>query len=110
MWDWHAEQVQKIGGVLAMTLQPLTINNISDAQVEELADQCLRTNSIYGVPMFFRFAHEMNGNHMALLKPLLKLHLGDWAAYGMQPSAFINAFQRLSVAIHKKTNMTGIGL
>lgn len=93
LFEWHAQEIQRIGGIMAMTMQPTVISNISDAQIEELANQCLRVNTVYGVPLFMRFAHEMNG---------------DWPSYGMRPVAFKNAFQRLATSIHSKTNMTAM--
>ena len=67
LFEWHAQQVQEIGGILAMTIQPEQISNISDAQIEELANQCYRVNTLYGVPLFMRFAHEMNGLIMFII-------------------------------------------
>ena len=66
MFDWHTQETQRIGGIFALTLQPEQISNISDAQIEEVANACYRANTVYGVPMFLRFAHEMNGTNIIL--------------------------------------------
>lgn len=60
-FDWHAEQVQKTGGMLAVTIEPVQLSLITDAHYMELAKRCVKANSQYGVPLFLRLGHEMNG-------------------------------------------------
>ncbi|KAJ3306951.1 hypothetical protein HDV03_003276 [Kappamyces sp. JEL0829] len=93
IFEWQAQEASAVGGILAMTMQPQDIASITDAQYNEMADYCLHINRDYGVPLFFRFAHEMNG---------------DWPSYGMKPTEFIAAFRKLSTAIRSRTNMTAM--
>jgi hypothetical protein len=62
MLEWHAQEVQQIGGSLAVTFEPSALTQITDQMISELADRCLLINSKYGVPLFVRWGHEMNGN------------------------------------------------
>jgi beta-mannanase len=48
-------------GSLAVTFEPSALSQITDAQIEQLADRCLELNSKYGVPLYLRWGHEMNG-------------------------------------------------
>ncbi len=67
MFEWHAQEVQRTGGILALTLQPLGLLEITDAQYEIVAQACYNINTKYGVPLFLRWGHEMNGIFPALL-------------------------------------------
>lgn len=61
IFEWHAQQVKRTGGMLAITIEPSNLNLISDKMIDDLAKMCYLVNSKYGVPLFLRFAHEMNG-------------------------------------------------
>ena len=67
LFDWHAQEVRDVGGILAITMQPADIATITDAQFIAMADFCLHVNRDYGVPLFFRFGHEMNGIFVVVL-------------------------------------------
>jgi hypothetical protein len=93
MLEWHAQQVRLVGGALAMTFEPSSLGQITDQMINELAEKCLMINSKYGVPMYVRWGHEMNG---------------DWTNYGYQPVAYTESYRRVSRAIHARTNMTAM--
>jgi hypothetical protein len=93
MFEWHAQQVQLVGGIFMITLQPIDIDKITDDMIIFLSEFCLKINSKYGVPIFMRYAHEMNGN---------------WPNYGYRPTSFINSFRKVSRLIKGKTNMTSL--
>jgi hypothetical protein len=59
--DWHGQQVRLTGGMLAVTFEPSALDQITDPMIEELAQRCKKINEDYGVPLFVRWGHEMNG-------------------------------------------------
>ena len=69
--DWMAQEAQKAEAMLEITLlpndprpdrpTPLRIEDIPDDTLYAFAMQMRRVNSIYGVPVFLRYVHEMNG-------------------------------------------------
>jgi hypothetical protein len=61
MFEWHAQEVQRIGGILAITLQPSSLPDTTDEMIQSVADMCYKVNTKYGVPLFMRWGHEMNG-------------------------------------------------
>ena len=87
------EVFQVDSGTLSVTFEPSALAQITAAQINELAEKCLMINSKYGVPLFVRWGHEMNG---------------DWTNYGYQPVAYKASYQQVSRAIRARTNMTGI--
>ncbi|HEY60498.1 MAG TPA: hypothetical protein G4N92_07445 [Anaerolineae bacterium] len=84
--DATVDLVAVEGGMVMITLEPwdgleaVTLENCRD-----LADR-LRGYNARGVPIFVRFAHEMNGS---------------WYPWSQQPSAYIKTFQTLAGIIHK---------
>lgn len=93
--DWHGYQVQLIGGIFQLTLQPTAaIATVSDLTLTNIAKKCVEINQ-KGVPILLRYGHEMNG---------------DWAQYAIHPIQYITGFQRLSSKIKQYTNLTGIFL
>lgn len=61
MFEWHAQQVKLTGGMLAITIEPSNLDLITPKMIDDLAKNCYLVNSKYGVPLFLRFGHEMNG-------------------------------------------------
>lgn len=60
--EWNVQLVQKVGGILELTLQPdVKADQIQDAFFTNLALFLRRMNSQYGVPILLRFMAEMNG-------------------------------------------------
>jgi hypothetical protein len=74
-------------GRAMITLEPHDgLDKVTPAVVEEFARRVAGYNK-RGVPVFIRFAHEMNGS---------------WYSWSQQPAAYIRAFRLLADAIHKK--------
>lgn len=91
---WHASEIQKIGGMFMLTIEPVVpMDQILPSHVEEIAKLMHRVNFDMGVPVLLRYGHEMNG---------------DWTVYGYKPAQYIAAFQLLATAVHARTNMTAM--
>lgn len=89
---WHAQQVGDIGGIFALTIEPIDIANVPQSLLEQVAQTCYQINK-NGVPMFLRYGHEMNG---------------DWTDYGVHPVDFVAGYRRMATTLRKYTNLTGI--
>ena len=61
LFEWHAQEVQRIGGMLSITMQPTSLPDTTDEMLQALAQMCYLVNTKYGVPLFMRYGHEMNG-------------------------------------------------
>lgn len=93
--NWQAQQVQKLGGMLEITLLPKElISKISNQMLYRFATQVRKINSYYGVPVFLRYGPEMNGNWME--------------HFGQRPSLYIPSFQKLASYVHRLTNLTAM--
>jgi hypothetical protein len=92
-FDWHAQEVAKVGGILSFTIEPIALAQVTEAHMLELARRCVKANSEYGVPMYLRWGHEMNG---------------DWTNYGYQPTLYTESFRRVARMIHSMTNLTAM--
>ncbi|RDV08073.1 hypothetical protein DXK94_20850 [Arthrobacter sp. RT-1] len=80
-----ADQIRAHGQTMLLTLEPV---NGLDAVTEESAATLARDLAAVnngGVPVFVRFAPEMNGN---------------WTPWGQQPARYIAAFRTLASAVH----------
>ncbi|KXS20743.1 glycoside hydrolase family 26 protein [Gonapodya prolifera JEL478] len=100
MIAWYADQVRLAGksqgqvATLSIALMSdLELSGVADALWDEVADEMRRVNYEVGVPIFLRFAHEMNGN---------------WLPYGQRPIAFQRAWRRLTSAVRQRTNLTAM--
>ncbi len=78
---------------LFLTVEPFGgLSAVTDQAVADLAATMSAYNS-RGVPVFLRFAHEMNGS---------------WYAWGQQPSAYVAAFRRVAAAVHAAAPVTAM--
>ncbi|KAJ3062949.1 hypothetical protein HDU98_001216 [Podochytrium sp. JEL0797] len=94
MLNWYASECGKTRSILEFTLQPTApLASLTQEMYENVATQLLQVNTLYGVPVFLRYGHEMNG---------------DWNAYGNQPTAYVKSFRALAAAVRAKTNMTAM--
>ena len=97
MLEWHGQEARRISAFLQLTIEPSRapseISTIPQDILDQIADHCLKINTVYGTPIYLRYGHEMNG---------------DWTYYGLQPIEFKLGFQRLAQAIRKKTNLTAM--
>jgi len=95
-WDmlrWHGSEVQKVGGIFELTMQPNAgIANVSDATLRRLAEEC-RTINEKGVPIYLRYGHEMNG---------------DWTTYGLKPFDYVTGYRKMAGFIREYTNLTAL--
>jgi hypothetical protein len=91
--NWHGEEARRVGGMLAITIEPIQLTLITEAHREELIKYCVKINSEYGVPLFLRWGHEMNSN---------------WVNYGYQPTLYIDSFRKFTLELRKQTNMTAM--
>jgi len=90
------ESMDKIaaqGGMALLTLEPtIPLGDVTVAAAEDLA-RTLAAQNERGVPVFLRFAHEMNGS---------------WYPWSQQPTSFILAFRLLADAVHRLTSDTAM--
>ena len=62
---WSAQTVGSVGGALELTIDPFEdIDSIPDSQYLLIAKLMRTCNVDYGVPIYLRFGHEMNGGWM----------------------------------------------
>ncbi|HET8784419.1 MAG TPA: glycosyl hydrolase, partial [Candidatus Limnocylindrales bacterium] len=87
--DDFIDQVAAVGGMGLLTLEPHDgLDAVTDAAAADLGDLLARAWTDHGVPMFVRFAHEMNGS---------------WYAWSQQPEAYVKAFKRVAAAVHERS-------
>ncbi|RKP01550.1 hypothetical protein CXG81DRAFT_25762 [Caulochytrium protostelioides] len=92
--NWMANQIRDVKGIFELTILPtVPLDTLPRTLLWELAQECRHINSFYGVPVYLRFAHEMNGN---------------WLVYGQKPTAFRQAFIDLANYVHTSTNLTAM--
>jgi hypothetical protein len=83
--DAAVDQARARHSMLLLTLEPHEgLPAVTDDAVGELAVRLDRYNKA-GVPVFVRFAHEMNGS---------------WYAWGQDPIGYVAAFRRVADAVH----------
>lgn len=91
--DKFIDQVKKEKGAALVTLEPHTgLDVITPHYAEKLA-KLFATYNDKGVPVFLRFAHEMNGY---------------WYPWCQQPVEYVRAFRILAASIHNKAPMTAM--
>ena len=85
--DAVVAKVATEGGMLLVTLEPHAgLAAVTPKVADELADRLARYNG-RGVPVFVRFAHEMNGS---------------WYPWSQQPAEYIRAFRVVADAVHRR--------
>ncbi|RKO85071.1 hypothetical protein BDK51DRAFT_30644, partial [Blyttiomyces helicus] len=58
--EWHGQMVPKVGGILELTVEPVTLKgNVMDAAIDMLTTQ-LASNTKYDVPVLLGYGHEMD--------------------------------------------------
>ncbi|VXB68562.1 glycoside hydrolase family 26 protein [Nocardioides sp. AX2bis] len=83
--DGAVMQAREAGSSVLLTLEPLDgLDAVDDAVIDDLVTR-LRAWNDSGVPVFVRFAHEMNGS---------------WYAWGQQPEEYVATFRRVADAVH----------
>ncbi|TPX58495.1 mannan endo-1,4-beta-mannosidase [Powellomyces hirtus] len=93
MLSWHGEQVREVGGILALTLEPIgALGGLTDAGIAVVVKKLRELNDL-GVPIILRFGHEMNG---------------EWTMYGYRPTYYIDMFRRMADAVHQGTTTTAM--
>ncbi|KAJ3390442.1 hypothetical protein HDU84_007442 [Entophlyctis sp. JEL0112] len=94
--NWFGSECGRTGSILELTLEPATpLANLTQQMFDAVAQEIYSVNTVYGVPVFLRYGHEMNG---------------DWMIYGLQPTEYIASFRKMAAAVRAKTNMTGTSL
>lgn len=91
--DQAVDQALDVGSMLLITLEPHEgLDAVTTPQARALATRLERYNR-RGLPVFVRFAHEMNGS---------------WYAWGQEPRAYVAAFRRVATAVHRGTSRTAM--
>ncbi|KAI8825416.1 glycoside hydrolase superfamily, partial [Chytriomyces cf. hyalinus JEL632] len=99
MLNWFGSEAGYVGAMLELTLNPpkdmriADLKDLTPAMYDGISKACQTINQRYGVPIFLRWAHEMNG---------------DWYGWGNEPRAFIESWQQLTNSVRKYTNMTAM--
>ncbi|KAI8929100.1 glycoside hydrolase superfamily [Entophlyctis helioformis] len=95
--NWNAQEVGKVGAMLEVTLMPVVpVETIPSTLLWEVATFMREINSKYGVPVFLRYGHEMNGPWM--------IENG----FGMRPIQYKQSFATLASYIYLNTNLTAM--
>jgi glycosyl hydrolase family 26 len=91
--DDFVAQVESQGGIGMVTLEPHDgLEAITLGAVIDVADRAAAYNE-RGVPLFIRFAHEMNGS---------------WYPWSQNPARYVRAFRLLAEAIHDRASETSM--
>ena len=91
--DDFIEQVKSQHGMGMITLEPSDgLETITQDAVDDFATRAAAYNE-QGVPLFVRFAHEMNGS---------------WYPWGEAPTRYIQAFRTVAEAIHKRASQSAM--
>ncbi|KAJ3223833.1 hypothetical protein HDU78_011176 [Chytriomyces hyalinus] len=92
--NWFGSECGRTGSMLELTMQVgATLDTVTQDMYDALATSITKINTGYGVPVYLRFCHEMNG---------------DWTMYGYQPTLFKAGFRKMAEAIRARTNMTAM--
>ncbi|KAJ3340386.1 hypothetical protein HDU93_007111 [Gonapodya sp. JEL0774] len=79
---------------LSLALMPdVGLENVAESVWQQVADDLKTVNYGMGVPVFLRFAHEMNGN---------------WVPYGQRPLQFVKTWRLLASLVRSRTNLTAM--
>jgi hypothetical protein len=88
-----ANQVAAQGGALMLTLEPNSgLDAVTPASAVQLAVQMASINQ-RGVPVYLRFAHEMNGS---------------WYAWSQDPQGYVRSFREVAAAVHAQAPATAM--
>lgn len=88
-----AAQVRAAHGMLMLTLQPdAGLAAVTPAVARDVATLLGRQNAS-GVPVFLRFAHEMNGS---------------WYPWSQRPAEYVDTFRRVADAVHQLAPRTAM--
>ncbi|HEX5479456.1 MAG TPA: glycosyl hydrolase [Dehalococcoidia bacterium] len=91
--DDFIAQVKSQHGMGMITLEPNNgLDTVTPDAATDLAERAAAYNA-EGVPLFIRFAHEMNGS---------------WYAWSQQPAAYASAFRLVAEAVHKAASQTAM--
>ena len=83
--DGVVGRIREAGAMALLTLEPHGgLAAVTDKAVDALATHLAAYNR-RGVPVFVRFAHEMNGS---------------WYAWSQQPAEYVAAFRKVAAAVH----------
>ncbi|KAJ3074168.1 hypothetical protein HDU98_011920 [Podochytrium sp. JEL0797] len=94
MLNWFGSECGRTGSMLELSLEPINgVETVTPAMYDGVAVALLNINQRYGVPVFLRYAHEMNGN---------------WNPYMMRPTTFIASWKQMTNAVRARTNMTAM--
>ena len=88
-----AELVKSQNGALMLTLEPNGgLTTVTKESAEALAGQ-LRDINARGVPVYLRFAHEMNGS---------------WYIWSQNPGEYVRSFLEVASAVHSQAQQTAM--
>ena len=91
--DDIASRLAESNQALMLTLEPHEgLDAVTDAAVAGLARRLARYNRD-GVPVFLRFAHEMNGS---------------WYPWSQRPAHYVEAFRKVAAAVHQAAPATAM--
>ncbi|KAI9328085.1 glycoside hydrolase superfamily [Obelidium mucronatum] len=94
MLNWYGSEAGRVGASLEITmLMAAPVRSYTNEHFDALSKGLATINSAYGVPIYLRFGHEMNG---------------PWSTYGFDPTGFIPCFQGMAISLRKFTNMTAM--
>ncbi|MDO8705323.1 MAG: glycosyl hydrolase [Sulfuricaulis sp.] len=91
--DNFIAQVARQRGMALITLEPHDGLNAITPQIASDLAILLATYNRRGIPVFVRFAHEMNG---------------FWYPWSQQPKEYVRAFRALAYAIHRHAPLTAM--
>ncbi|KAJ3086703.1 hypothetical protein HK100_008619, partial [Physocladia obscura] len=92
--NWFGSLAGKAGALLEVTMQPLGgLSVLTATHYANLATGLLQVNEKYGVPVYLRYGHEMNGN---------------WCPYCYEPTEYVASFRAMAQAVRAVTNMTAM--
>ncbi|KAI8613699.1 hypothetical protein BC830DRAFT_1130967 [Chytriomyces sp. MP71] len=91
--NWFGSECGRTGSILEITIEcSVPLSQVPQVMYDAVGADLTAINTKYGVPVLFRWNHEMNG---------------DWTIYGYQPTAYVDSFKKMAAAVRARTNMTG---
>ncbi|ORY45942.1 glycoside hydrolase [Rhizoclosmatium globosum] len=94
-FNWFGSEAGRVGAMLELSLNPQVadVSKITVEMMTNFAKMCAFINEYYGVPIFLRYAHEMNG---------------DWYPWGNWPTQYIASHRQFTFIVRQYTNMTAM--
>lgn len=89
--DTVVDQIAGVHGMLLLTLEPHGGLTAITPKVADVLADVLSGYNRRGVPVFARFAHEMNGS---------------WYPWSQQPAEYVRAFRTVADAVHRRAPAT----